>query len=55
MNSYRYIGTDRRLAGTTAVGQIVDNLFKIQVDNPGHPWFFGWHETFREDWLEIKE
>jgi hypothetical protein len=53
MKRYRYIGTDSSLASMTALGQLVDGVFKVQVDDLDHPWAFGWHATSDEDWKEI--
>lgn len=53
MTKYRYVGHDYRLLGHTALGQVIDGVFKVQVHSHQHPWAFGWHETPREDWQEF--
>jgi len=55
MKHYRYTGTTRLLVNATALGQMIDSVFKVQVDNFIHPWSHGWHATLREDWCEIEE
>lgn len=52
MNRYRYAGDNDFLKGHTALGQVVDGVFKVQVDNFIHLWSHGWHETDAADWQE---
>jgi hypothetical protein len=55
LKRYRYIGANPSLTrGMTALGQSVDGVFKVQVDDICHPWAYGWHETPAEDWVEIE-
>lgn len=50
MKSYRYVGHSDALCCQTAEGMFVDGIFKVQVDDHGHPFAYGWHEQPREDW-----
>lgn len=52
MQRYKYVGTETHLIQHTALGQVRDGVFKVQVDNFVHPWSHGWHETPRTDWCE---
>lgn len=52
MKHYRYIGDDDFLKGHTALGRVIDGVFKVQVDNFIHLWSHGWHETPGGDWEE---
>jgi hypothetical protein len=54
MKHYRYIGHEIILRGMTALGQIMDDTFKVQVDCIDHKWSHGWHETRIWDWEEIE-
>ncbi len=38
------------LIGESAMGQMIDGVFKVQVNRFTHPWSHFWHETPREDW-----
>jgi hypothetical protein len=53
MRQFRYIGSDPSLVGETAIGQMVDGVFKVQVDRFDHPWSHFWHETPKGDWVVI--
>lgn len=53
MKQYEYVGDDILLIWTTALGQEIDGVFKVQVDKFEHSWSHGWHETPREDWREM--
>jgi hypothetical protein len=71
MRHYRYIGTATALAGEnhlglaadtvvalvgeTALGQVVDGVFKVQVDRHENRWAYGWHESPQEDWEATDE
>jgi len=50
MNHYRYIGDDDFLVGKTALGRMIDGVFKVQVDRFDHPWSHYWHESPEEQW-----
>lgn len=52
MTHYQYVGTDPFLIGQTALGQIVDDIFVVQVDDLNHSWSRHWHATPQEDWKE---
>jgi len=54
MKHYRYTGNERLHLGTTALGQTIGGVFKVQVDRFEHPWSHGWHETPADDWKEIE-
>lgn len=55
MKHYKYIGTDPFLSGVTALGQILNGQFQVQVDLLLHPWARGWHIAIKENWKEINE
>ena len=50
MQRYRYCGIDPQFVGCTAIGQIRDGEFVIQVDVVYHPWAQGWHPANPDHW-----
>ena len=50
MTQYRYVGDNQFLVGETALGMIVDGVFKVQVDRLSHIWSHYWHEQPIEHW-----
>ncbi len=50
---YFCVGKVRGLVGETALGQMIDGVFKVQVDHPSHAWSYSWWKTPINDWVRI--
>jgi hypothetical protein len=53
MKRYRYVGSDSALIGETSLGQVIDDVFKVQADRFDHPWSHFWWTTPINQWIEI--
>lgn len=58
MKHVRYVGDNPNLLGQTALVISTNRAagtLEVQVDDKRHPWAFGKHVTFAEDWKVIED